>query len=663
MYVHSRLRNLSGGMILSLLFQLIIIGTLQAQYTSPPVWHFGHNAGIRFEATGPVAINSAMQTHGARSAIQCNSAGEVLFSSNGLGIWDQNGNLMPGSQNPLWATFNHIKLNSIIVPHPGNEQQYYVINTFPSDGTAPYGPPGTSTLTYTVVDMSLNGGLGGVVPGTAYQILDNQASDQITVVPDNACGHWLISTNGFIHVFAFRTYHITTAGISTVPVSSPFSSMPSALPNFPFGVDNRYGNMIYAHSLHKLFMSYAGGDLYAYSFDNATGQVSNAQHLGQAYSPGFPASSSTPAICLSPHELSLYVSGYTGGSTWQLRQYPLVVSGDDVSLATYTLIYSTAPFSPLTMIEQPWSFYYWETDMQLGYDNKIYIVYTMGKSFLGRIDNPNGSGTMCGFVPQAVNLLNNTYSGSYLPAPAIPRVSSDIAQSSYTAIKECFEPTISLLAPDNSYARYNWQHGTQGPVANVSESGMYILRSDNGDCSALRIDSFDVTLTRFALNLGADTLICTGTGFDIDVSVPDGSYEWEDGSIFPRRHIDAAGAYRVKVQVGDCSLEDSKLVQVEECDCRLQMPTAFSPNGDGHNDRLLPVRTAGCDLTHYSMSVYNRFGQRVFSSSRPDQGWDGRYRGKPADVGTYMYYIEYSFRNSSGGTALQQLKGDVILLY
>lgn len=647
----------------TILFTVAFTSSLWAQYTAPPVWLFGHHAGLDFNSGTVLPITSAMETHGAKSAIQCDAAGDVLFYSNGLRIWDKMGNEMPGGENPLWPSVEWWKLNSIIVPDLSNTNRYFVFNTFPSDGNPPYGPPGTSTLTYTIVDMTLNGGLGGVVAGQANIILDINASDQMIVVPDDQCGYWLISSRGNIHVFGFKTYHITTAGINTVPVSSPFASMPSSLPSFPFGVDNRYGNMIYSHTRHTIFMSYSAGDLYAYSFNPATGAVTNAQQIGYSYSPIFPASASTPGICLSPDEQFLYTSGYTSGSTFELRQYPIITTGPNVSLAPHNVIFSPGPLSPYAMIDQPWGFYFWESDMQLAHDNKIYLTYTMGKSYLGCIGQPNQPGAACNYVPNAVTLLPNTYTAAFLPSPAIPRFNGNVVASSSTDIKKCFEPSVVLTAPDDTYLFYTWQDGSTGKQFTATASGRYIVQSNNGPCGDLRIDTFNVILGNFKVDLGKDTVICEGTSFVLDVTTPDATYLWHDGNTSATRTVDEAGTYSVTVQQGECKASDTKVVNVLVCNCGVGMPSAFSPNADGRNDKLLPVVTPGCPMEDYSLSIYNRYGQRIFYSSNPATGWDGTFNGQPVDVGTYMYYLEYSFRNSVSGTEQQKRKGDVTLLY
>jgi gliding motility-associated-like protein len=88
----------------------------------------------------------------------------------------------------------------------------------------------------------------------------------------------------------------------------------------------------------------------------------------------------------------------------------------------------------------------------------------------------------------------------------------------------------------------------------------------------------------------------------------------------------------------------------------LMMPNAFTPNGDGINDRVYPL--VYCDFTFRSFSIYNRWGQRVFHGTKLEQGWDGHLNGEPAEVGVYPFYLEGV--GADGQTKF--LKGNLTLL-
>lgn len=86
---------------------------------------------------------------------------------------------------------------------------------------------------------------------------------------------------------------------------------------------------------------------------------------------------------------------------------------------------------------------------------------------------------------------------------------------------------------------------------------------------------------------------------------------------------------------GSCQHEDSVSISVLES--LLDVPNAFSPNGDGINDEF---RVVFKSLKTYNITIYNRWGRVVYKSSDPSKGWDGRIGGRVAAAGTYYYIIE-----------------------
>lgn len=91
--------------------------------------------------------------------------------------------------------------------------------------------------------------------------------------------------------------------------------------------------------------------------------------------------------------------------------------------------------------------------------------------------------------------------------------------------------------------------------------------------------------------------------------------------------------------------------------CFISVPNAFTPNGDGLNDYLSPVRKF--NGSNLNFSVYNRFGQRVFYTNSWDQRWDGRFKGEPQLPGTYVWTLDYV--NLETGKRLLE-KGTTVLI-
>lgn len=89
----------------------------------------------------------------------------------------------------------------------------------------------------------------------------------------------------------------------------------------------------------------------------------------------------------------------------------------------------------------------------------------------------------------------------------------------------------------------------------------------------------------------------------------------------------------------------------------IDFPTAFSPNGDDHNDVFRPVGSA-LFARDFDLSIWNRWGEEVFRSTDPTVGWDGTSRGKPAQTGVYAYLVTYKNLNNES----KVLKGNLTLL-
>ena len=88
----------------------------------------------------------------------------------------------------------------------------------------------------------------------------------------------------------------------------------------------------------------------------------------------------------------------------------------------------------------------------------------------------------------------------------------------------------------------------------------------------------------------------------------------------------------------------------------LDVPSAFSPNGDGVND-IIYARGWGLKELK-SFKIYNRFGELVFESQDFENGWDGTYRGKDQNIETYVYTVEVL---TFGGEILTK-KGNISLI-
>lgn len=106
---------------------------------------------------------------------------------------------------------------------------------------------------------------------------------------------------------------------------------------------------------------------------------------------------------------------------------------------------------------------------------------------------------------------------------------------------------------------------------------------------------------------------------------------------------------------GCTSTDNAQVTVLPWC---LKVMDAFTPNGDGMNDKWLVTNNGGLCATNVYVKVFNRYGNEVYVNNNYQNNWDGTYNGKPIPDGTYYYAITYKLFN--GKTVL--LRGDVTIL-
>ncbi len=143
------------------------------------------------------------------------------------------------------------------------------------------------------------------------------------------------------------------------------------------------------------------------------------------------------------------------------------------------------------------------------------------------------------------------------------------------------------------------------------------------------------------VNLGNDTALCDGETITFDVTSPNATYYWSNGSQAPIVSIDDYPVLLwVYVDKDGCHAKDS--IKIESA-CSVFVPNAFSPNGDGYNDVFGVIST---QLNSYELFIYDRWGTRVFYAYNIKDVWDGTDGwGVPYPMGVYVYYIKGTFRN------------------
>ncbi len=251
-------------------------------------------------------------------------------------------------------------------------------------------------------------------------------------------------------------------------------------------------------------------------------------------------------------------------------------------------------------------------------------------------------------VYTVTNSINNCESDassginvSILPAAAKPAISANGPTS------VCGKGTVLLassIADGNTWLRDNSPiSGSTSANLIVSETGSYKTVVNNAcgtDTSAEQI----VTFYPLPANERYPTVnVQIGTNFPLQARNFGTAYYWNPpvglnrpDTIAPvTDNFSRTQDYIVQIKTGDgCFVYDTLLVKAFVVKGIL-VPTAFSPNGDGLNDILKTTLINMKMLTYFR--IFNKWGQLIFESANPQNGWDGTFKGKAQSVDNYIW--------------------------
>jgi len=651
------------------------------------IWAFSDSIGIDFNTSPPTYFQTHMSVVEGSVAVS-DASGSLLFYSSGSYTWDRNGNLMPNGQGllgngpfytiPFPGNSGSSMTGVAVIKSPVNEHQYYLIVTDAVEDQV-------YDAHYSLIDMTLNGGLGDVVPGQKDILLvSGIAEGVLTARASNCEGYWAVLHNRLGN--EYYAFKVDAGGVSTTPVIS------SGILGVP-GYAN-YAVMRFNNARTRIVRG-SGFVFETAAFDPATGAFGAFDTVRTNHG-------MITNYCFSPDDTKLYVSGNTGILQFDMGLMPNTAA---IQAGQYAVLGGTLSMT-----------------MRLGPDQKIYTTLYGGP--LRTISNPNAAGAACGYSSTpAIVLANNVYVNE-LGNPVVVNTPVDTVIPAAQDNTFCLQGEVTLSGVPDALS-YSWSNGAATPQQVVSQDGVYWVRSFK-NC-VINVDTFHVKLVDFDVDLGNDTSICTGKPVVLDAFVPGASYQWQDGSGNATFTAAEKGRYSVTVTKDGCvetdeiqvdllepylalreqdtlvcgnrpftlhadafpessyswnnggtgaslqaadsglyivtasnvcgSFSDSVHVATMTCFCDAFVPNAFTPNGDGANDVLL-ARLNCPGITQFVMRVYNRYGQRLFDSNDIDRGWDGMQRGSPVDVGTYYYYVEY--KGDDG--AVVKKKGEVTVL-
>jgi hypothetical protein len=336
--------------ILSLIFILSFTAS-HAQHEADN-WYFGLMAGINFSSGTAVAQYGGVTSNTEGCSSISDASGNLLFYTDGVYVWNKNHQQMPNGSGLHGSTSS--TQSALVVPKPGSTTEYYI---FTVDEIG--GPNG---FEYSIVDMTLDGGLGDVSTLNVH-VLD-YVTEKLTAVRQVNTGNYWIAVHEW-GTDAFYVYLLTSAGLQSPVLSHTGIVHDDSQIQYTYGQMkfNPCGNMIGAA------IGYLD-TVQVFPFDNATGTLSHSFTL--------PIGAHCYGLDFSPDGSKLYVSTYDALGT--LVQYKLDVLVEDSIRASKIA---------LSVLEDTYG-------IQLGPDGKVYVCRSFSQ-YLGVVNNPDLPGFSCNY--------------------------------------------------------------------------------------------------------------------------------------------------------------------------------------------------------------------------------------------------------------------------
>ena len=327
-------------------------------------WFFGDKCGITFNTPDnkPKAIKGSLITEEGCATVS-DASGNLLFYASGETIWNRLNRVMKGGDN-MPGGFSSTQA-VLILQKPGFNDIFYVFNTENLGGI----------LSYSIVDMSMDKGLGEVVAKGLF--LSDNISEKLTAVyHENGEDVWLVVKEKNRH--AFKSYLINETGIISPAVES--------LVSLEYDLSRKYSAMGYLNfspTGEKLAAaSYSAGQFEIYDFNRATGKVTNPIVLK------IPDKFNAYGVCFSPDGTKLYASYYDFDAF--LVQFNLTVYDSAAIVNSKEIIAEYHDGLAIGAI-------------QAGPDGKLYVSRYKNR-YLSVINKPDETGINCRYQDDGVYL-------------------------------------------------------------------------------------------------------------------------------------------------------------------------------------------------------------------------------------------------------------------
>ncbi len=258
-------------------------------------------------------------------------------------------------------------------------------------------------------------------------------------------------------------------------------------------------------------------------------------------------------------------------------------------------------------------------------------------------------------IVQSNNNCFDTISKSIIVRPPIK---SDFITSSDTI---CSSQIASFINNSSGYlARSEWLFGDGTssnlfePVHVYSVAGNYQvqLNSYSAVCPADSIKKIITVKPTPDASLGNNRDLCDGTVEYIKVNNRNnGNVLWSTGATTDSIPItNQLTRLNVRIEKDGCTNSDFIYISNK---CDVYIPTAFAPDGVNNTFNVIDE-----NIKDYTLSIFDKWGECIFSTNSFDVSWDGTYRNKPMTMDKYIYAVE---GHKEDGTYFK-LRGSLVLL-
>ncbi len=485
-------------------------------------WYFGDHAGITFNfGSPPVALtNSAMNTYEGCSTIS-DAGGNLMFYTDGVTVWNKNHTVMLNGTGLLGNSSS--TQSSIVVQKPGSNRYYYL---FTVPDWSDFGG-----LCYSLVDMQMDGGLGGIVVSEKNIMLQADVTEKITAVRHaNNTDVWVITHERNNNIF--DSFLINSTGINLTATKSTAGTA-HPLGGGSVGYMKASPNGMYL----ACAVSAPGNFVDLFNFNSTTGAVTHKckyDNISMPYGVEF-----------SPNSQVLYFGTQFQG--W-LFQADLSSSSITASIvANFGLILGA---------------------LQLGPDGIIYTM-TSNSTYLHQIYNPN----VVGPVSYGLNSISLAGHTVFVGLPSF--IQSYFNPIPFTYAHTCFSDTTEFI-PESTTGIDSvlWNFGDPASVPNDTSSlfspvhvytapGTFSVSLTSWAGGVSATETQDVKINPLPQpNLGADTTLCGGSALVLALGETYMEYLWSDGSTGKTLIVTTNGTYTVTVTDGN-GCQGSDGIQVE----------------------------------------------------------------------------------------------------